>query len=401
MRTIALIDPYIGGHHLNYVQTFAKTLLELGYRVIVFFPNTNKIKTWINANCTGEAENLLTVEFGESIPTVPLLNRFNFTKALYNWLHAAKVIRKAEKEYQLKIDLVFFAWLDSYVGRFLHPFIINSVFPYKWSGLYFHPWFMRLNPEVSKLTPTLNNIDKILTSSNCINISVLDQGIVNSFSQRLNGKKVVLFPDFADVTPPDPFYPIALSIKEQAKGRIIIGMISLEKRKGIITLMELAKKASSKDFFFVFAGKLKIEEFNAIEQDYIRGFINQKQENFYFHFQVIPTDAEFNAVFSTFDISFIVYQDFPSSSNALTKSAIFKKHVLATERFCIGENVRKYDLGVTVQEGNVEKCLEGIKILKDKINSKYYPYELANEYTRLNGEQILSARFSELLSDLN
>jgi hypothetical protein len=262
--------------------------------------------------------------------------------------------------------------------------------------LYFHPRHLRINAGCLKHRPGYSEIDVVLTASRCASITIHDAGITQRFERRI-GKPVILFPEIADDTPPDPHDPLARAIREKAAGRTVVGMIGLEKRKGTTTLVRLAQQAPRDQFFFVFAGTLRYADFTAEEQSLMKDFFASDPEHCLLHLERVEAGARFNSVFCSFDVPFIVYNDFASTSNLVTKAAIFKRYVLATERYIIGEDVRNYHLGLTVAEGDVVQCLAALTQLRDKINRREpYPGSF-DTYRELQSLRRLKDAFKEVL----
>ncbi len=144
-------------------------------------------------------------------------------------------------------------------------------------------------------------MDAVFLSRNCIAVALHDAGIVAKFSKRI-GKPVFHFAETADDTPPDNSYPLAIQIKEKAKGRIVVGMVGCEKHKGTLTLMQAAKQADHQKYFFVFAGILPEHTYSREEWKEVQQFIQSNPGNCFFHFEPIPEGAAYNAVFCSFDI---------------------------------------------------------------------------------------------------
>ena len=71
----------------------------------------------------------------------------------------------------------------------------------------------------------------------------------------------------------------------------------------------------------------------------------------------IPTEQQFNAVVQICDVLYAAYENFQTSSNLLTKAALFEKPIIASDDYCIGERVRNYQLGYTVKESDVMGCV--------------------------------------------
>ncbi len=54
------------------------------------------------------------------------------------------------------------------------------------------------------------------------------------------------------------------------------------------------------------------------------------------------------------DVVFCAFDDFPFSSNTLTKAAVFEKPVVVSEGYLMAERVRSYRTGEVVPQGNAE-----------------------------------------------
>src|SRR5690606_29025725 len=142
------------------------------------------------------------------------------------------------------------------------------------------------------------------------------------------GKPVIQFPDITDETAGDPQYPLAVAIRERAKGRKIIGMVGLEKRKGFITLLRVAQRAeeAGKPWFFAFTGVLFWETLTRADASFVTQRLSENPENIFLDQQAkaIPDGAAYNGVASTFDIFYAAYLNslYSGSSNVLTKAAL-------------------------------------------------------------------------------
>ncbi|HHP7245817.1 MAG TPA: glycosyltransferase family 1 protein, partial [Elainellaceae cyanobacterium] len=77
MKTVALIDVNHGrGHHLTYMRFFCKTLLELGYRVMAFYPDPDAITNWLQSGCSQHLNNFYVFEISEyEHRKVPLIKK--------------------------------------------------------------------------------------------------------------------------------------------------------------------------------------------------------------------------------------------------------------------------------------------------------------------------------------
>lgn len=391
MKTIALVDPFKGGHHDAYMRIFTRVLLEGGYNVIAVLPDSDKLMSWVQKELPSFQNQFSILEYTSSSTKVKTGRLSEFLDTFEKWSTINSLLKKVNTDKQ--IDHVFFAWLDSYLLNKFPAFLIDLIFSFKWSGLYFHPRHMRLNEHAKKQKASWSSIDGICLSKKCTGIAIHDEGIVDVLSKRLN-KKVVLFPEIADATPPLSFHPDTKVFREKAKGRKIVGAFgTLSPHQGVIELIKLIEKSNAVKFFFVIAGPLKMESFSTKEQEFITAFINNLPENCYLKLDYLEEGAEFNTFVDDVDILYLVYNNFPSASNRLTKAAILKKPVLSSKRFCVGEDVDKYNLGYTVTEGDINEYVVGLeKCIECNFKSSDFEY-----YATIHSEGSLLNEFEQLM----
>ena len=94
----------------------------------------------------------------------------------------------------------------------------------------------------------------------------------------------------------------------------------------------------------------------------------------------------------------MVYVDFVSSSNRLTKAALLSRLVLASDQHCIGDDVESYRLGEVVPPGDLATAMKGLDKLRDVIRSNTFPVQEWKDYSRLNSE--LEKQFAFLVHNL-
>ena len=400
MKTIALIDTHQGGHHLTYLRFFTKSLLELGYRVMTFCPEPTEVSKWITRNCAKQAHLLYAFKAQEPKPIqLPIIGRLpQPLTVLIRWRYAAATIQNASSKVGNSPDLVFFTWIDNYLSHYLTHHIVDQIFPYNWSGLYVHPSHLRFKRRLLPIRRDPLSHSAILQSSRCRAVAVLNEDIVEELQDKIKSP-VITFPDVADESPPDLNFPIAKQVREKAGVRKVIGLLgSLNKRKGFLTLLEVAQKAMGEDWFFVFAGPLSKHDFSHQELTRIQTIVQSNPSNCLFHFESIPDGAPFNALVNECDILFAAYENFPYSSNILTKAAVFKKPVVVSDTFCIGTRVRKFKLGLSIPEGDISKCIETLRCLCNQSELNAYPFQPDFEsYHRLHSNEKLCAVFQAIL----
>jgi glycosyltransferase involved in cell wall biosynthesis len=367
MKTIALVDTLWGGHHPTYLKFFAKTLLELGHEVISLCPEPEEMNLWIASHCPELQPRFHSFELHEpATRPIPIRRLQAKAMAVARWQRVAQSIQEISSKLGKAPDITFFAWLDTYLG--LIPAITDTIFPYPWSGLYFQPGYLRIPPKLRWMRHGILNPLSVLKSSHCPVVAVLDEGIADKLQQKLN-KPVVTFPDITDESAPDINFEIAQKIRAKAAGRKIIGLLgSLDKRKGTLTLLEVSQQVSDR-WFFVFAGRLAEPAFTAAELAKIEEIVKANPDNCFFYWNSIPDGSGFNAVVQVCDVLYAAYENFPYSSNILTKAAIFEKPVIASKNYCMGERVEKFNLGYGIEEGSVSQCVSILERFHEELST--------------------------------
>jgi len=371
MKTVAIILEFWEGHHPTYLKFFSRTLLNLGCRVIAFSPSPDELREWVRLNCP-DRSNLFrslkysTIEYSEFIPSV-IKSKLSTIK---RWQTANYLLNKLSSSEGLVPDLVFFAYLDVYLDKFITRTLVDLFFNYSWSGLYFAPSHLR-QPNSNILSRFgLLSRDASLKSLNCSSVGLLDEGVVSKMQNLINSK-VILFPDFADISPPNKNYTLCAKLQKSARGKTIIGLIGcITKRKSIVTFLKAAQLSKNENWFFFVAGSLDERTFDQKDLAFIHECRIKANSNILFDFKYIPDESSFNAVINSCDIVFAAYEDFYYSSNILTKSAYFNKMVIVSEGYCMAERVRKFKLGEIIPQGDSVQCVHAIRKLTQKFNFK-------------------------------
>ena len=377
LKTVVILDAYWGGHHATYFKIFTEILVKIGYNVVAICPQSQEVIEWINLTCPERKDflkvfhiNNINLEHLKILNHLHLWRIYQATSALLHWLQAASIIKTITAKLKISPDLVFFPWLDSYLAYYLIPQVIDLIFPYKWTGLYFQPRHLRRKKKMPFLPSHPFPPHGLLCSKNCQSVNILDEGVVKKLQAVIKDKPFFVFPDFTDETLPDRGFPMLEKIQDQAKGKKIIGLFgSLEKRKGLLKFLEIIQTAIKEDWFFVCVGKLDTKSFTSQDLNAIDKIVSLNPENSFICFERIPDESKFNALVDICDILFTIY-DYPHSSNILTKAAVFEKLVISSNEFCMAERVEKFQLGVTVQKDDTAKSIEGLKclILRQDLN---------------------------------
>jgi hypothetical protein len=125
-----------------------------------------------------------------------------------------------EKKHSVRFDFVFFNHFEDFNLRFLFHLLIGWLFPYDWAGLFLQPWRFigngkNMSPGGSFAVTRLNQ---------CRNIMILDETAYSELCHYIPGKKLIIAPDFADLSLSENVPEQINEIKRRANGRIIVGL---------------------------------------------------------------------------------------------------------------------------------------------------------------------------------
>lgn len=390
--TVLLIDHSVAGHKYAFAKLFAKYLLKLDFEVILVLPE--KTET-IHRELTDELGHL--TQYLHTYNISYRAKKYAVNKlidealnAFSNWLSVRKAVNNLIKKQGHKIDLVFFCWLDTYLANYLPHQFIDVIFPWKWCGLYFHPWYLF---QTESLKVSLSSKDNVLLSKNCIGVGVHDDLLATKLSSRIR-KPVLYFPEFADASPPFQEHELSSTIIEKAKSKPIVGLIGLAKRKGLLHLLDVIEIDKDKEFFYFLGGDFPTSDYTSSEAERVRYFLDNLPGNILHYPSSIPEGHEINSVISTWDVVFLVYDNFKSSSNFLTKAALLKKLVVGIDSYWIGDNINKYHLGYSVSGLKASETFEKIKLLVPTPEGMKPNWD---GFLDINGEEKLASVFRELL----
>ncbi|HEY1122524.1 MAG TPA: glycosyltransferase [Haloferula sp.] len=395
-KTVALVDPLWVGHHPMYFSQFTAAFLRQGAFVIGLCPEPGEA---FSAARTASINEI--ADFDRRVATYKLPGgkkswfggRFEGdpVRTYQRWKRCADTIFEAEQATGRKVDLVFFPYLDSYL-RFL-PFsaVPHLTIDRPWSGLYLRNHHHGESASPKKSLRLLAKGDAIIRSSLCRGIGVLDERFVDPMA-NYTGQDVHAFPDVTDASLPSQPYALAEEIRSKAAGRKIIGLLGMERRKGLLNLLRVAEKARELrlPWYFACAGRYERPEYSdeehALVERTARGVATGEIDNLHFTLPGgrIPAEEDFNDIFRTFDVAWAAYEGFQGSSGTLGKAAAFNIPCLASKGECIGHRVEGYRTGLTIPEGDSERALEALRRILDGHDWDGHP--LQSDFTRFRDD---------------
>lgn len=367
-KTVALIDPLWVGHHPMYFSQFTATFMRLGAFVIGLCPDPADA---LQAARTAATPSVADFDRRVAMHHLPSGKRSWFRgrfegdplRTFQRWKRAADALFEAEQATGRQVDLVFFPYLDSYLRFLPFPSVPGLTLNRPWSGLYLRNHHHGEKPSLKASLRLLAKGDALMRCPLSRGIGVLDERFIDPI-QRRTGKAVHAFPDVTDASLPARPYALAEEIRRKAAGRKVIGLIGLERRKGMLNLLRVAERARELrlPWYFACAGRFEREEYSAEEQALLDGIARRAAsgeiDNVHFNPAAgrIPEEADFNSIFTTFDVAWAAYEGFEGSSGTLGKAAAFDIPCIATAGECIGHRVEGYRTGLTIPEGDSDRA---------------------------------------------
>ncbi len=327
-KHILLYDGIESGHHKNFVIYYAKELVALNCSVSICFPNAKQLRIEFNS------KELEFINFFDHQPS-KVINSLRF-KSLKDW----KELNLNIKSIPEKIDFLFIMWLDDFKFHIDHPFLLKLFLHYlnfkiriPWVGINVHQVHFRKETSNHEIWCR----ELITNQKYCLGVGIFDEGIVNQYQTRIS-KKIYLMPDITNSE-------LKKSI-EFKKDRIIVLPGVGHRRKGILNFLRASQNAKNSNWQFILLGEINWSDFTETEQEEMKLALDSENV---LCTGYIENENEMNNYIADADLVFAVYENFPHSSNILTKAAIFKKFVLVSKGFLMAERVNNYKMGLTVE----------------------------------------------------
>ena len=346
------------GHHPTYFMHFAAAMAEADAEVLPFCANPEDFLRRLDQTALPHA---VRGRIAEPVRVAgPVSSHFRPTRwrgqyeAWRFFGGLGKQLRAWERRGGRKIDLVFFACIYDRQFEWL-PFA-ERWFGFRWSGLYLHARSFRLPGSPIPGWWGLPCPEKIFAGQSLRSVAVLDEGAVEPLRNLTGGKPVFVFPDITDAISAPAGPSLGAKIKAFAAGRPVVSLSGyLQRTKGIAEFVAAARAPSMLGVVFVLAGSISWHGFSAAEREELQRAI-ESTPNIFTHLMELPEPA-MNSVMESSDVIFAAYRDFPNSSNALTKAAVFERPILVSNGHLMGERVQRFRLGEVVPEGDVGRIV--------------------------------------------
>jgi len=387
--SVALIFSQSSLRFRAYATAYASVLLDLGKQVVVFSPDYIAINEHLNKTHPKLAEFFKCYHFDDFNNNIIPESR---TSALKRWYSVTKKIFKAERQLQTIFDLCFFAPLDTFLVNKVPLWLLDKIFPFKWTGLYLRPTHIINEQAQLGKDPIFKDPDYMFRSQNCTGATVIDRFISEDLKSRVY-KKIFVLPEITNFDV-DENADTSVLIELAAK-RKIIGLISLSDNKGLMNFLKTMLLDFSDQYFYVFCGNPDAAKITNDERLLLDKAL--EKHNFFFLNSEDLEEPEINKILMQFDVCYLNYAIGDISNPILSKAAYFGIPVLASKNDQIGKIVDKFDLGMSIN-GQASENLSGIEmILNLKSKNKILNESARENYLNLHDEKMVKEVFEQLL----
>lgn len=295
---------------------------------------------------------------------------------------ASRVIHALRKS-SIRPDFVFNMYLDMYQTAPKAWHDVERMLPIPWGGIRFCP------PPLAPAAPPFEGYYQLRGFRG---ICFLDERRCQEYQGQLPSNFFAFLPDVTDATLPDVPGVLAASIRRRAGNRKVVFLGgSLDSRKGLTHFFHLARIADPNRWFFVLAGRVYRDGLDDGTRAELDALTSTPPEHILLHQDYLPDERDFNAAIAASDFLYAVYLNFPHSSNMLGKAAHFRKPLLVSDRFLMGERTRHYDLGACVPEGDPEAALTALERLRvHPIPTAHFDHYLADFNPTALGDALIN-----------
>ena len=193
----------------------------------------------------------------------------------------------------------------------------------------------------------------------------LDENVCRAYRNALPDKHFEYLPDVTDTALPPTSTALVQKIRRQANGRKVVFLGgSIGGQKNLARWYDLIALADPATWFFVQVGEIHRDTLSADDIVALDRVEQAPPANLLMFTEYLPDERAFNAVIAASDVIFAVYRNFPFSSNMPNKAAHFRKPILVSDRFLMGERVTRYGIGRAVAEDDAGAMLETLAAMR-------------------------------------
>lgn len=398
---ILVYNPISGHGHLDtWNAIFIALMLQQGWSVLALTPDAAALMSRLSVK--GDAESRLKVlpwiadvktpwplmwkkrllrawwqrgRAGQSASPALESERYFFVPAEF-----AMRVNAALKRTSWQPALVFNMYMDMFKtdARSWNEF--SALDPWPWAGIRFVP------PDVP--------VESYYELPSFKGMCLLDERLCRNYQAKMPDKCFEYLPDITDTALPDKPSALAQEIERRAAGRKIVFFGgSIGGQKNVAQWYELVQRADPRQWFFVQIGELHEVTFTPEDVAAFKKVTAQPPENLFMYAEYLADDRAFNEIIHMSDVVFAVYRAFKISSNMVTKAASFKKPILVSDGYLMGDRVKRYGIGLAVAEDDTGAILAGLT----RLGAAPIPPENFSQFHRDFSQDSVAKRLDEFL----
>lgn len=368
-RRIMLFDLALGGHHGNYIKYLIDYWCQYdlpGFLDIVVAPEFSQVHTDVVESIAGyQHPKIELIEIKDSERATANFKKSAISRAIRN-LQEWELYCYYAKSRQTTSALLM------YLDTSEIPLVIGRKSPCPFSGIYFRPsfhyskfsnyqpsWKDRLQQIREKLA-----LRRILSHPQLQNIFCLDPFAVESLRHNSDRTQVSYLADPVEIeqfTPKDAQLS-QLNLKIESGRTVFLMLGALDERKGVYRLLDALNDMSTnicRQICLLFIGGTNLTEQAKIKQR-LQEIVRNKPLQVIEEYKFIP-DWQVRSYFQLADVVLAPYQKHVGMSGILIRAAAAGKPVLSSNYGLMGEMVRQYDLGMTIDSSLPKEIERGIR----------------------------------------
>lgn len=367
-RRLMLFDLALGGHHGNYIQ--------------------HLIDYWCEQNLPGSLDIVVLPQFLEvHTDVVETISKYQHPKIkLIPIAEAEATALNSRKAGLSRLVRNFQEWqlycqyatlleatqsLIMYLDTCEIPLFVGRTSPCPFSGIYFRPTFhYRYFPGYqSSQKNTIQQIREKITLSRILRhpklktLFCLDPLAIKHIEQFSSQAQILHLPDPVEINnrsnPNTEKIRMSLAIEPDRRVFLLFG--ALDGRKGIYQLLDaisLLPDELCQKLCLLLVGGTNASEQAQIEAQ-VKTSCQHKSVQIIERYQFVP-ESDVTAYFQLADIVLAPYQKHAGMSGILLQGAAAGKAILSTNYGLMGEMVRRYQLGLTVDSTSPEAITQGL-----------------------------------------
>ena len=433
-KSIILYNPISGkGHFDSWCALFAKCLVNKGWKICIVTPDASAISAELAGLNQNYKRNILILDPHIQLPLAPFSQKladhhllktlqkhlitkadpcshclpsfltrvdqalrrralavlkFLFRPSLRISAHSpvvfAKDLQLINRTFRGEPKIALNMYLDIYSNTPSDWKLFNQKIDNKWSTI--HIDTSNTLQEISK--QNLKNLEVIFYINEDLPLAMMNKNSSPAYHW---------IPDVATPTLPNQNTSLTERIKKQASHRKIVFLGgAIGGTKNLSAWYQVINRCPPDKLFFVQAGVVNRSTLSENDLIELKKIEQSPPENLLIHDHYLQNDSEFNQLISISDIIWGLYRDFDRSSNILGKSAVFRKPILVSDKYLMGQRVRQYNIGLAMDESDSHQIAASLEALLLR------PPAVSNfdRYAQEHGELALSEKIDQYLSNL-